>query len=48
MPLLVIPPLPSSLLPLPVITKWRMQGRFSLGFMLGVIDGFLGRRGGYE
>jgi glycosyltransferase involved in cell wall biosynthesis len=53
MPLLLIPPLPSSLLPLPpvslpVITKWRMQGRFSLGFALGVIDGFAGKRGGYE
>ena len=36
------------LLLFPVNTKWRMQGRFSLGFLLGIIYPLLGKRIDYS
>lgn len=33
---------------LPLTPKWRMQGKFSLGFVLGIAYALVGRRTGYE
>jgi glycosyltransferase involved in cell wall biosynthesis len=35
------------LLLLPLKTKWKMQGKFSLGFLIGILYGFIGKNVGY-
>jgi glycosyltransferase involved in cell wall biosynthesis len=32
----------------PITVKWRMQGRFSLGFVLGIMYAFFGKETGYK